>query len=408
MIENYFLHKSDRAKIKKNYLASFIEDEAIRFHNEGHASDPARQKLRGMACFGDWLRKNKISISTISRVHAEKFLSSIKNNRNIPCVTFRRQKSSVSRVIKAVQKIFPPAKTAIELEIDEFINHIRINRGLAETNFRNYQKYVKDFLTCFFCNTDILIDSLRPVQVRDYICKLAKTVSLSNLRMARLSLKLYFAFLEYRGLSVKNHIAAFPTITNQRRSLSPDVLAEIDFNRLLKAVDRSTPSGKRTYASILCMSDLGVRVSDVANMLLDDVDWTNGTICIGNQKTRSPFYLPLPKRAGEALVDYIMNGRPKTDDRHIFLNCQIYRETLPASVTALQIQVRRLWVKAGLYEKYSGTHIFRHSKATQLRCMGIPLKVIADLLGHKTIETTKLYAQVDIPALREVAQHWPE
>lgn len=116
--------------------------------------------------------------------------------------------------------------------------------------------------------------------------------------------------------------------------------------------------------------------------------------------------MPLPTRVGKALVDYIKNARPTTKHRQVFMMHQNNRD-MPISPGGLQTAIAKLWLPAGLSNKFSGTHIFRFSAATTLRRKGHSLKTIADFLGHHSVEVTKIYAQVDLDGLRKVAQPWP-
>jgi len=150
-----------------------------------------------------------------------------------------------------------------------------------------------------------------------------------------------------------------------------------------------------------------MRIGDVSRILLDDIDWNQGTIRVTNRKRATPFLLPLPHRVGEAIVDYLLYGRPQSDSRNLFLNHSRHFLGCPATFMSLKDEIKRLWEKTGLPNQYSGTHIFRRSTATALKCQGMSLKTISDLLGHTSIESTALYAQVDIVSLRKVAQPWP-
>jgi len=201
-------------------------------------------------------------------------------------------------------------------------------------------------------------------------------------------------------------LLAIPTVKSMRRSLSPVIVSSDDLKTVLSSVDRSTSLGKRTYASILCLSDLGMRIGDVARLSLDDINWRNGTITIKNNKSDKPFLLPLPERVGKAIADYIRNGRPESKTRNVFVSH--YSRGNKITGTGLYEHIKKIWKKTGLDAKYCGTHVFRHSLATNLRHKGLSLKIIADILGHKSLEVTALYAQVDTESLRQLAQSWPQ
>ena len=155
------------------------------------------------------------------------------------------------------------------------------------------------------------------------------------------------------------------------------------------------------------MAELGLRVGDVARLTLDDVDWCEGTVRVPNHKRGKPYQLPLPRRLGQALADYLAKGRPSSLRREIFVRHAHPRGTA-VTAGALKREVQRAWQRSGLEKRCSGTHVLRHSVATRMKQEGVSLKFIADVLGHESVQTTTLYAQVDLPVLRTVAQPWPE
>jgi integrase len=156
------------------------------------------------------------------------------------------------------------------------------------------------------------------------------------------------------------------------------------------------------------MVDLGMRVGDVARLSLDDIDWREGTIRVSNHKRARPYRLPLPKRLGQALADYLTTARPTSPCRRLFLSRAHHPRAPEATVAGLKEAVKRIWKRSGIGHRFSGTHILRHSVATRMKQLGVSLKSIADVLGHHSLQTTALYAQIDLPALRRVAQTWPE
>ena len=217
----------------------------------------------------------------------------------------------------------------------------------------------------------------------------------------------YFRFLDIQGGNTQYLIAAIPSIPIRRRSIIPTIISKNDYDQFLGSFNRTTPMGKRSYAVIRCLSDLAMRIGDVSRISLDDFDWKQGTIRICNNKRATPFVMPLPKYTGEAIVDYIFNGRPSSESRFLFLSHARGSQGKPATCMALKTEIQRLWRKSGMINRYSGTHIFRRSTATSLKNHGMSLKIISDLLGHSSIESSALYAQVDTENLRSIAQPWP-
>jgi site-specific recombinase XerD len=155
------------------------------------------------------------------------------------------------------------------------------------------------------------------------------------------------------------------------------------------------------------MARIGLRVGEVAQITLDDIDWQAGTLSLPMPKGRRQRILPLPQEVGNAIVAYLRKGRPLTNERHIFVSHR------PPAGTALNKDVLRQYIRcafirAGLDTPSKGTRILRHTAATQLIRTGATMKEIADVLGHSSIDTTCIYAKVDIPSLKEVAMPWPK
>ncbi len=179
-----------------------------------------------------------------------------------------------------------------------------------------------------------------------------------------------------------------------------------DLKKLLSSIDRFTPQGKKVYAAIVCQTDLCMRLGDVARITLDDIDWREGKIQINNHKGGTPYWLPLPHRVGVAIADYLKNARPASDSRILFLSTWWWRIKSVSTYHPFH-EINLQWEIAGLKNKYSGTRLLRHYGATQMKQKKCSIKVISDILGHTTLQTTAIYAKVDVPALRQVAQEWP-
>jgi site-specific recombinase XerD len=164
--------------------------------------------------------------------------------------------------------------------------------------------------------------------------------------------------------------------------------------------------GRRDYALAVCLGDLGLRVSEVAALRNDDLDNVAGTLHITMGKSRRGRVLPLPKRVGQAIQEYLHSGRPVSTDPHLFLR---HRPPVGSGVSRELIRevVRRAFATVAGCEQQNGTHILRHTAATRLHRAGADLKQVADLLGHRSIDTTAIYAKVDAERLSAVALPWP-
>ncbi len=159
---------------------------------------------------------------------------------------------------------------------------------------------------------------------------------------------------------------------------------------------------------MLCLSSLGLRPREVADLRLEDIDWRGGTIHLRTRKTRQCAILPLPREAGSAIVSYLREERPRTQERRVFVQHLASRRGEPISSHAVSAVVVRALRRAGVEPPIAGAYVLRHTLASRMVRRGASLKEVADFLGHGCLDTTAIYAKLDLPALREVALPWPE
>jgi len=172
----------------------------------------------------------------------------------------------------------------------------------------------------------------------------------------------------------------------------------------LEAVDRSSAKGKRDYAILLLACRLGMRVGDIRTLKLDQLHWDDSTIELTQSKTGGPLRLPLTNEMGEALIDYLKSGRPQTAHREVFL--KVNPPFAPFTGNNLHHIVTYWRLLAGIRfrtPQKRGIHSLRHTLATRLLQKGTPFTTIAEILGHTSLESTRIYAKADVEALRSVA-----
>ena len=177
---------------------------------------------------------------------------------------------------------------------------------------------------------------------------------------------------------------------------------------MLASFDAPTPCRQRDQTIVQCLSTLGLRPGEVAGLCLDDIDWRNGTIQIRARKNRRGAVLPLPRVVGQALVAYLSGERPPTNERRVFVQHLGVRRGEPLSSPAVSALVVRALRRAAVDTPLTGPYVFRHTVASRMVREGASLKEVADVLGHRSLDTTTTYAKLDLPRLREVALPWPE
>ena len=218
-------------------------------------------------------------------------------------------------------------------------------------------------------------------------------------------LRQFLQYLAMRGIVRQDLAEGLPKVRVIRDAAIPSVWDPELVVKLLQAVDRSSPLGKRDYAMLLVASRLGLRVSDLRTLTLDDLDWGASTIGFTQSKTSVPLHLPMSEEVGEALIDYLRFGRPKTEDREVFLTLR--RPVGPFSDDAKLYEVVNRWRDlAGISfrrPQRHGVHSLRHTLATQLLREQTPMHVISAILGHASTASTMVYAKADTEMLRSAA-----
>jgi integrase len=218
------------------------------------------------------------------------------------------------------------------------------------------------------------------------------------------TLRVFFRWAASKGWVLDSLSDAVPRPRRYRHVNLPDVLGQPEVDRILVAVDRSTPLGRRDYAILLLAARYGMRPSDIRRLTLDEIDWRGARIDLRQLKTGRPLALPLLPDVAIALSEYLRNGRPASSERTVFLRHCAPFEPFAAQNNLMAI-MRKALRCAGLASRTGrhGMYLLRHTLATRLLASGRPIKTIADVLGHASTDTTYGYTRVDLAGLRAVA-----
>jgi integrase len=182
----------------------------------------------------------------------------------------------------------------------------------------------------------------------------------------------------------------------------PKALPWTEVPRILKAVDHGTRTGCRDYAILLLMSLYGLGAAEVFGLRLEDINWDRKTICICRRKTHSTILLPLLPAAARALASYLQRGRPKPSySRQVFLQSVMPHAPLTGSST-IAYMLTKYGRRAGVTTGPLGSHVLRHSQATRHIELGTPVKVVADILGHRNPESTSRYTRSAVHRLGDL------
>jgi site-specific recombinase XerD len=244
-----------------------------------------------------------------------------------------------------------------------------------------------------------------PERIERYVCSAARHYQPSSAHNIACATRSLLRFLLQEGLIRRDLSAAVPTFANWRLAALPETLRAEEIVRLINMPDVRTAIGLRDRAMLLCMSELGLRASEVASLELDGVNFTANVLQLRRSKKRESTVLPMTRRLAGALKAYLQHGRPTCTSQQVFVTHQppVGKPIQPGRVSNVVWSLGR---RSGLQGQISA-HVLRHSVASRMLSAGASLKRIADLLGHQSIDTTTIYAKVDLNALSQVALPWP-
>jgi len=290
--------------------------------------------------------------------------------------------------------------------LEDFRVHLQTTCGVSSGTMYRYTTHAKEFLQ-WKSEDEIDLSRICPADLIAFVSEYAFRHKPKTSKLAVTSIRSFLRFLQLKGLCNAHLVDAVPTVPAWKLSSLPTYLSSSQVDQLLRVFDRTTDTGRRGYAIAQCMLLLGLRAGEVARLSLDDIDWQTGIVGIPKTKTRRVDKLPLPTAVGETIVAYLRDGRPPTSERRIFVSHGYPRgKTLRSS--AVSRIIRKAICLSGIEVTSKGSHILRHTAATRMVQAGASLKQISDVLRHRHLDTTMIYAKVDLPHLREVAMAWPE
>jgi len=287
--------------------------------------------------------------------------------------------------------------TAIDDVVAPYSEYLRRERAISPSTAAFYLRVARAFLPP---HGDLR--SLTTASVSTFVLTESRTSSVNYTKYKVSALRSLLRYLFVQGDITTDLAASVPPVAGWRLSSLPRDLPPHEVQQLLGSCNRRTDVGRRAFAVLLLMVRLGLRAGEVAALALDDIDWTQGELIIRG-KGRQLDRLPLPADVGSALAAYARWSRPRSESRKLFLRVRAPHGAL--SSDGVKSIVPAVCRRAGL--PALGAHRLRHTAATQMLRQGSPLTEIAQVLRHRHVDTTAIYAKVDRVSLRQLAQPWP-
>ena len=298
-----------------------------------------------------------------------------------------------------------PFSGGVAEELRGYDEHLRDARGLSTGTRRQRASIVGRLLQRKFADRPIDIARLRPEDIRRFLAdQLDLRQTPSNASRLASALRSYFRYRTTCGDQVGGLTAVITNPVHWKLASLPRALKPDEADRLLQFFTTVRRSPKRGYAIVRCALDMGLRAGEIARLMISDVDWHVGTVTLRGTKSLRQDILPLPMETGQALADYLQHERPHTNNPAIFVRC-LGGGDQPTTSMAIQKLIKRAGCRIGLIN--FSAHALRHTLACRLVESGSSLKEVADVLRHRSLETTRIYAKLDTPKLSTVPLPWP-
>ncbi|MEY2546892.1 MAG: integrase/recombinase XerD [Verrucomicrobiota bacterium] len=288
----------------------------------------------------------------------------------------------------------------MEHAIDSFIRYLAVERGLSDNYQLSTQRSLNEFAQ--WAKTSRKIDNVREItlsMLSDYLATRKRSgLSASSIKLIVVALKIFFRYLASKGEVARDPAEALPLPRIER--YLPETLNELQVQQLIESIDTNVPLGLRDRAMVELLYASGLRISELANARLENVDLEQGVVRVTGKGNKTRL-VPVGRKACEAIANYVTNERPKFVKRRsgseVFLSTRGTRLTTTRIWQIVKTHAKRSGLEANVYP-----HLLRHSFATHLLSNGADLRIIQEMLGHADISTTQVYTHVDQQRLKAV------
>jgi len=385
-------------------LTPFADAYALELRRRGYTPLTSVNQLRGVARLSRWLEANGLSVAELSGGRVEAFLAWQRAGGGHRSQVSRPGLLCLLAVLRDLGVLKPerllPAGSPRDLLLESFERYLLGERALAEGTVVGYAMHARWFLDGL-ADEDALACLSAGEVIGAVIRKADSGVSVAAAQYFVSGLRAFLRFCFLEGEVGTDLSPAALLVRGRRRSSLPKAISRADATALLAACDRRSLIGRRDYAVIITLLRLGLRRGELARLTLDDIDWRAGELVVRGKSREDR--LPLPADVGAAIAGYLRRGRPASDRREVFLHARAPYAPIASGTVAST--VRRACRRAGIPEV--GSHRLRHTAACEMVAAGVPIVRIGQVLRHQSLQTTAIYARVDIAQLRELAAPWP-
>ena len=384
-------------------LGAHVEGYRTWLLERGYARSAAIRSLGTLGHLGRWMDREALAVDQLDVARVRAFVAAYRGDTGRlptasvwPLLAYLRAEGVVAHE--------PPAVlTALEQLIVDYCEWLLRERGLAAVTVRGSAQLARRFLAERVGPHDARgVTGLTAGEVNDFLLRECARVRPGSVGCYASRLRSLLRYLAARGLADPRLADAVPRIAHWRDAAIPEFPTRLQIDPILGSCDRQSVAGARDYAVLMLLARLGLRAVEVSRLRLQDLDWRTGEITVDG-KAHQPGLLPLPGDVGEAIVAHLKQRGRRDDEPRVFLT--VHAPIRPLEPSGVRTIVRNACRRARV--EHVPAHRLRHALASDLLREGASLTAIGQVLRHRHLESTAIYAKVDLQRLRLAARPWP-
>lgn len=396
--------KKRRGKNAVTALSKGLEEELRR---QGYAPGTIWKHRKLLNDLSGWLQGQQLAMGDLSMAQVDRFMA----DRRAAGVRKLKTRKALGPILGHLRglRLVPAAEAAVEDDparaiLNRYRQFLTTERGLVAVTALRYVDCLRPFLDRRMATADLDLGGLTPADVTSFVVAWCPSLNSGVAKLTITALRSFLGFLHLDGITERSLVPVVPTVLRRRLAGLPKGLDPDQVRRLLAACDVGTAVGIRDLTILILLVRLGLRRGEIAGLGLDDIDWRAGTIRVRG-KGNCHELMPLPPDVGGRLAEYLRHARPAgAQGRTVFVRHFAPHHALgPSRVSGIVADAAR---RADLGRVHA--HRLRHTAATDLLRAGASLPEIGQLLRHRRVETTAIYAKVDRDTLHLIARPWPE
>lgn len=370
-------------------------------------------KVLHAVAFDRWLAQHHVSLADLDETHIQRFLRRHRRQRGpIRPETRRHEQYDVEQMLSFLRlrgvcaEVIVSSTPAEEL-VAAYALHLRNQQGLASATIERYANVAQQFLERHLGTSAVDLRRVGVTDIIDFVRCGASHLQPPALKCVVNAMRSFLRYGQYRGDVDCAVVAAVPAVATWTTTPSlPRAISAEHAQRAIDSCDLDTAVGLRDRAILLILARLGLRANEVVTLQLEDCDWERGHLRTRGKGGRESL-LPMTDDVGRAIAAYLERGRPACDDRHLFLRSTAPIRGFAHNSDAVGSVVRYALARAGVDAPHRGSHQFRHALAVHMLRSGASLAEIGEVLRHRSLQSSSIYARVDLDALRPLALPWP-